>query len=255
MSRLGLGRGLDTVQSSQFAPVFGSSELWTPAELSTDMWLLADDATNFVLSGSAISQWTDMSGNSRHLTQATGTRQPLYDSVNKKVTFDFTDLLALGAGITGLTDHDFYSVRKSSNSVSIDISASSGIFSYVADDASVSTGILGGIGTPSLYIDGVIGSPTTRDDVHTLLNTGSNIIQDYTGCDFTTWTEFQLSYATTDFAFAGEMREVILVGNLSTDDRQKVEGYLAWKWDVIGSLGLVAALPIGHPYKSAAPRV
>ena len=34
---------------------------------------------------------------------------------------------------------------------------------------------------------------------------------------------------------------------LGITDRQKVEGYLAWKW------GLQASLPVGHPYKSAAP--
>jgi hypothetical protein len=34
---------------------------------------------------------------------------------------------------------------------------------------------------------------------------------------------------------------------LDNTDRQKIEGYLAWKW------GLQASLPIGHPYKSAAP--
>ena len=34
---------------------------------------------------------------------------------------------------------------------------------------------------------------------------------------------------------------------LDTTQRQKIEGYLAWKW------GLQANLPTGHPYKSAAP--
>ena len=34
---------------------------------------------------------------------------------------------------------------------------------------------------------------------------------------------------------------------LSTTDRQRMEGYLAWKW------GLQANLPAGHPHKSAAP--
>ena len=34
---------------------------------------------------------------------------------------------------------------------------------------------------------------------------------------------------------------------LSIPERQKVEGYLAWKW------GLQANLPAGHPYKTAAP--
>ena len=34
---------------------------------------------------------------------------------------------------------------------------------------------------------------------------------------------------------------------LGDTDRQKIEGYLAWKW------GLQTSLPVGHPYKSAAP--
>ncbi len=34
---------------------------------------------------------------------------------------------------------------------------------------------------------------------------------------------------------------------LSTTDRQRIEGYLAWKW------GLQGNLPAGHPYKSSAP--
>ncbi|TMN24493.1 hypothetical protein [Pseudoxanthomonas sp. X-1] len=39
-------------------------------------------------------------------------------------------------------------------------------------------------------------------------------------------------------------------GPLSTEDRQKLEGYLAWHWQ---ELGAVAMLPSGHPYKSAPP--
>ena len=36
-------------------------------------------------------------------------------------------------------------------------------------------------------------------------------------------------------------------GSLGATDRQKVEGYLAWRW------GLQGNLPVDHPYKSAAP--
>jgi hypothetical protein len=42
---------------------------------------------------------------------------------------------------------------------------------------------------------------------------------------------------------------VFLKGTISADDRQKMEGYLAWKW------GLHGQLPAGHPYKDAAPTV
>lgn len=42
---------------------------------------------------------------------------------------------------------------------------------------------------------------------------------------------------------------IILHGALSTTDRQRLEGYLAWKWD------LEANLPAGHPFKNTRPTV
>ena len=45
----------------------------------------------------------------------------------------------------------------------------------------------------------------------------------------------------------GEIAEIVMISNLSTSDRAKMEGYLAWKW------GLEANLDAGHPYKSAPP--
>lgn len=48
--------------------------------------------------------------------------------------------------------------------------------------------------------------------------------------------------------YAGEIAEICIFNSaLTTGDRQKVEGYLAWKY------GLQAQLPVGHPYLSAAP--
>ena len=45
-----------------------------------------------------------------------------------------------------------------------------------------------------------------------------------------------------------ELSEIVVThSTLSTADRQKLEGYLAWKW------GLEANLPVDHPYKGAAP--
>ncbi|NCX56083.1 MAG: hypothetical protein EBW87_02680 [Burkholderiaceae bacterium] len=40
---------------------------------------------------------------------------------------------------------------------------------------------------------------------------------------------------------------LVIPGVLSTDSRQKLEGYLAWKW------ALESSLPSGHPYKNMAP--
>jgi hypothetical protein len=36
---------------------------------------------------------------------------------------------------------------------------------------------------------------------------------------------------------------------LSTTDRERLEGYFAWKW------GLEASLPVGHPFRNTPPTV
>jgi hypothetical protein len=46
----------------------------------------------------------------------------------------------------------------------------------------------------------------------------------------------------------GALAELIMInGSISTADRQKIEGYLAWKW------GLQGDLDAGHPYKNERP--
>jgi hypothetical protein len=55
-------------------------------------------------------------------------------------------------------------------------------------------------------------------------------------------------WAISAGAFKGYIGEVITYPSVLTDtNRQKIEGYLAWKW------GLQGSLPIGHPYKNAPP--
>jgi len=47
-----------------------------------------------------------------------------------------------------------------------------------------------------------------------------------------------------------QLCEIVLThSTMTTADRQKLEGYLAWKW------GLESNLPIGHPYKTTPPTV
>jgi len=50
--------------------------------------------------------------------------------------------------------------------------------------------------------------------------------------------------------FNGDIAEIIIVSGVSTDDeRQKIEGYLAWKWKI------QSLLPIDHPYKLSQPGI
>lgn len=53
---------------------------------------------------------------------------------------------------------------------------------------------------------------------------------------------------TLNESFPGHICEVVAFNiGLTVAQRQQMEGYLAWKW------GLQGSLPAGHPYKSAAP--
>jgi hypothetical protein len=49
------------------------------------------------------------------------------------------------------------------------------------------------------------------------------------------------------FIILGDMGEFVVFSGDDDTTRQKLEGYLAWKW------GTVATLDAGHPYKSAPP--
>jgi hypothetical protein len=50
------------------------------------------------------------------------------------------------------------------------------------------------------------------------------------------------------YGFDGQIAEIVLLNVAATTlQRQKVEGYLAWKW------GIESNLPGGHPYEFGPP--
>jgi hypothetical protein len=56
------------------------------------------------------------------------------------------------------------------------------------------------------------------------------------------------SDATFAEPLKGSIYEIVMLPSVAdTTTRQKLEGYLAWKW------GLTANLPAGHPYKTIGP--
>lgn len=64
-------------------------------------------------------------------------------------------------------------------------------------------------------------------------------------------TVSEIPNLTIGGAFDGEIGEILLCNeNLSLEDRQKIEGYLAWKW-----FGATNPLPVSHPYKYRGPSI
>lgn len=70
-----------------------AKRLWTPAQLTTSVWLDAADASTITLNGSTVSQWNDKSGNARNAVQATTAYQPLYAQYQNLLVYsqDFTN--------------------------------------------------------------------------------------------------------------------------------------------------------------------
>ena len=54
--------------------------LWTPAEITTALWLDAAASGTIHLDGTSVSQWDDKSGNDMHVSQGTSAQRPDYIS-------------------------------------------------------------------------------------------------------------------------------------------------------------------------------
>jgi hypothetical protein len=249
-----------------------SAPAWTPAQLTTALWLDAADTSTITLNGSTVSQWSDKSGNARNATQATAANQPAYSSPN--ITFaDGSDVLTFGSnnasgtfgygtgdfailavvnptarvgtwGSEILTQHLFgaradfsFRILQDGRLVYGGTSAANIALSSATVALSVRsiTAVTRASNTFQLYINGTAnGVGTSTDSIGN--GTGASIGNTFSG--------------TTASFLNGAINEMIVVPTtLSADNRLNLEGYLAWKW------GLQANLPVGHPYKDEPPTI
>lgn len=58
---------------------FAGAALWTPAAITTALWLDAADAATVTTVSNAVSQWVDKSGNGRNAVQHHGGNRPAYE--------------------------------------------------------------------------------------------------------------------------------------------------------------------------------
>lgn len=261
------------------AAVSGLSYSPTNLGSALKLWLDADDfATITFGAGSAVAAWHDKAS-SLSFAQATAGNRPTYSAtgLNSKPTVTFvadnSDALKTASGpfIFDGPFSVFYVVKQTSISdyfpgilcgtvstgedppalgynngspSALDLSRAGS-----ADQASSLTmtvglaqihGWVSAAGLPNAgtslaatpYLDGTAGSLLTVAGF-------SNPI--YTGLILGNTADISNPYN-------GAISEMICTNTaLGTTDRQKVEGYLAWKW------GTTANLPGGHPYKSVAP--
>ncbi|MFM6604596.1 MAG: hypothetical protein ACKPH3_11045 [Dolichospermum sp.] len=234
-------------------------KLWTPAQISTDLWLDAADSSTITLNGSTVSQWNDKSGNGRNATQATAANQPAYNETQnglRVVTFDGTNdtlnTVAFTFPTTNLASCCVFRTTSITakgvwgggetfpNRLGLFFTGSSQLRSMQND-----SGIdIGGYST-NVYV--LVSSSRIGADVSQFRD-GTQV------ANATMIAENAASFALSIGSWAnnvvpslaGQFAELVIF-NSNTTTRQLIEGYLAWKW------GLVANLLLSHPFKFNPP--
>lgn len=248
-----------------FKFVAAGGELWTPAEISTVLWLDASDSSTITTVSDKVSEWRDKSGNGRDATQASASLRPLLVS----------DAYAGNPAIRG----DGVATNLPINPFSV----SAGIRAYGVVSSLENTKRNGDwlcmtdLATPSPHYGG---DPGRQDwycnffsNARPAINTGNiphdslrlaYIEQTGTALKGRVFGHFDETIVSASFdpsptlnfkIFSDEagyygrhdIGEIVFVQSPSQDVSDKVEGYLSHKW------GLASFLPVDHPFKTAAP--
>ena len=235
--------------------------LWTPALIDTALWLDASDSSTITESGGAVSAWADKSGNNHHAT-ATSAQEPTYNSTTDRIEFDGTELMTLPNSLASCNAVSVFFVANAS-AISGGNSIGYVLFAKGTGDTRFYVGALNSaVGSPLIYTAGAILSDvspayTNGTDYMAGGVWGSNICNFYLDADnihsgtetaTATITDWRLGGTTSTPTLVGNIAEVIICDYaVDAETRQRIDGYLAWKW------GLESNLPTGHPYELAAP--
>ncbi len=229
------------------------SKPWDPSHLGSAvaLWLDAADASTITLNASTVSQWNDKSGNSRNVSQGDASKQPTYSraGLNGKNVLDCGEasnnifLSWSGAAFSpikvfGVVDWDGGSTFSSYEAI---------IQMGGAGDGFSIQGWIGGtslFGGTTLFLNG--SSSATGNVLRTMDSPALFMMNQKPSSDRKAVTVCGDGGNTR--GWRGKLGEIIMLQSEPTlADRQKIEGYLAWKWSIN------ANLPADHPYKNERP--
>ncbi|MDB9781413.1 hypothetical protein OAB17_05765, partial [Flavobacteriaceae bacterium] len=226
---------------------------WSPAEITTSVWLDAADASTINGDANGVNQWDDKSGNDHHAVQTTNSFKPTHvqNDLDGKDGVDFYPNKSLRKNTGTQTVGYVIALLKAENATWNNFHA---IFGHRANSRfggimqSGNTGFHNNVYPGSVWVDGTSKTVSTSgfstiDSPHIWSYTPSgNTVKTLTA-------GYNMgSYDNNNGHGSATHYEVVVLPTIPTDaEREKLEGYLAHKW------GLEASLPDGHPYKNAAP--
>jgi hypothetical protein len=251
-------------------------------------WFDAMESSSVILDGTTVSQWRDISGNNRHVTQAIKANQPTYtpDGLNGKpaLSFDGADWLFNanpGALLRNVAGGTVAAVVNYTNAVSqrgsialmngtgagvrlVTVSQVAGTLNFAARrldaDASISV-----VTSPPAYTNSTnviqVGVARYSDGAIDLFVNGAaggtgSLLSSGNSSDTDSATLVIGGTSTDDGVtlnanqMLGFVSEVLITNtDLSTTNRQQLEGYFAWRRE------LQANLVNNHPFKFSPPYI
>ncbi len=272
----GLRNKLPAPQPYQYSlPAMGTG--FTPQAISgCQLWLDGADRTTITLSGSNVTQWNDKSGNgynmSVHSTFSNGTVASNYQNGLNVLNFSGSNVYKAPTS-SGCYPLDCYIVMALKSPltrcdvISLNTNTSTDNFNSLTF----------GEYTTLRWHNGSSGFSRTPNTVSASNETSSNfLLMNWTIANnnfiirrngtqltqtasytftMTSGSIFQLGFrqstaigGTIDVVLSAYIAEIVVFNSqLTTPTRQQVEGYLAWKWGLLGSL------PNNHPYRLTKP--
>jgi len=260
--------------------VFGFGD-WTPVNIPTVFWLDAANSSTITIA-TGVATWADRKGSGVNAVQATTANQPSYSATAfpgslPGVLFDGSnDVMDISTTAMQNQTHGVYWVWSRSGAgtgvdvyrPSIGVLASAGqgadrgslhyvknsnnfgaCYPYYQGAALANYDLISGtvyannVGNIMAFQSNTTGWGVWRNGT---IESTTNIIAtpDNTNVGYSLARQYTSSRASNIV-----IGEVIMVQTTDTITRQKIEGYLAWKW------GLTSSLPSDHPYKNARPTV
>jgi hypothetical protein len=220
------------------------------------LWLDANDASSFTLSGSNVTQWRDKSGSGNHFSVVSGTPTRITDGSLTVVNISGGTIMTGTSSISFTTSYSIFVVTK----VTAPNNVGSGGIQNFMDVSTKSIRYVGASGSLStLQLNGGPNSTPNADDLVSIFQvngsrnaTASSVYTAYHMFDGPPQASVsgipRLSTSFESRYFNGNVCEILIFNTAMINlNREKVQGYLAWKW------GINSLLPSTHTYYSVAP--
>jgi hypothetical protein len=246
----------------------GVSDAWTPSDITTNLWFDANDTSTVQVGASNnVYQWNEKSGEGNNLNQGVSSDLPITSLSGigglNSVFFDGDDSLETETFVTNMDNIEVYIVFQAnvlnnqqlfdiredvSTTPLLDDGSQDGFSTRRRNDASSLTSTATQTKDTNAHI-GYYAYDSLSDLMSNRLDGQNEISQSSTS---TTSGSFFLSLGQNGKSALGGINgwvgEVIVITSLSSvSSRQKIEGYLAHKWN------LTSNLSTDHPYKIIPP--